>query len=125
MADEVEQLIELEERLAAAHLNLDLSVIEALLHSDYVIVQPGGRVESKQDVLDSLKTGERRWEFARPDEMEVRIYGNLGIVRGRWRAKGFNGAEPFDYSARFLSTWVKEDDGWRNIAYQAHEIIEE
>jgi hypothetical protein len=41
---------------------------------------------------------------------------------GRWRGKGQNGAEPFDYQARFLSVWVRENDLWRNVAYEAAPI---
>jgi len=52
MKNEAQQAVmEAEERLAAASLNLDLSVFEQLLHPDYVIVQPGGIVENKAETM--------------------------------------------------------------------------
>jgi hypothetical protein len=44
-----------EQELAEAHIHLDQNLIDQLLHLDYVIIQPGGRTESKQQVLDSYR----------------------------------------------------------------------
>jgi hypothetical protein len=57
---DAEAVIHAEQRLAAAHLTLDLATIAALLHDEYVIVQPGRRIETKADVPASYASGERR-----------------------------------------------------------------
>jgi ketosteroid isomerase-like protein len=124
MKNEAQQaIIEAEEHLAAASLNLDLSVFEQLLHPDYVIVQPGGIVENKAETMASLASDTRHWQVARSDEMEVRVYGDTAVVIGRWTGKGQNGDEPFDYQARFLSVWVKENRQWCNVAFQSTPIV--
>ena len=124
MKNEAQQaIIEAEEHLAAASLNLDLSVFEQLLHPDYVIVQPGGNVENKAETMASLASDTRHWQVARSDEMEVRVYGDTTVVTGRWTGKGQNGDEPFDYQARFLSVWVKENRQWCNVAFQSTPIV--
>jgi ketosteroid isomerase-like protein len=113
---------EAERKLAAAHLSLDLETIDRLLHPDYVILQPGGRIETKADVLASYRAGGRRWDTAEADELDIRLLGGTAIVAGRWQASGENQGEPFDYAARFLSVWFREDGRWRNIAYMATEL---
>ena len=118
-------VIEAEGRLAAASLDLDLAVFEALLHPDYVIVQPGGLVEDKAQTMASLASDTRHWQVARSDEMDVRIYGNTAVVIGRWTGKGQNRDEPFDYQARFLSVWIRENGQWRNVAFQSTLISSE
>jgi ketosteroid isomerase-like protein len=124
MKNEAQQaIIEAEEHLAAASLNLDLSVFEQLLHPDYVIVQPGGNVENKAETMASLASDTRHWQVARSDEMELRVYGDTAVVTGRWTGKGQNGDEPFDYQARFLSVWVKENRQWCNVAFQSTPIV--
>lgn len=122
MAHEVQSF---EEQLAQAHVRLDIDLIDSLLHPDYVIVQPGGRVESKAEVLDSYRSGARRWDFARSDQMDVRIYADTAIVIGRWTAKGQNGDFRFDYAARFLSVWLRENGRWLNLTSQSTEIEDE
>lgn len=120
--DELEAVAQAEYQLAEAHLQLDLKTIEHLLHSDYVMIQPGGEVETKAEVLASYNTGTRHWDTAQTDQLDIRLYGHTAIVVGRWQACGQNGAERFDYAARFLSVWVKQDSRWQNMGYQATEI---
>ena len=115
-------IIAAEEALAAAHLTLDRATLDRLLHPDYIIVQPGGEIENKAQTLASFTTGDRHWELAQSDEMTVHVHGDTAIVTGRWRGRGRNGAVYFDYQARFLSTWIREADTWRNLAYMATEL---
>ncbi|MCA9929425.1 MAG: nuclear transport factor 2 family protein [Anaerolineales bacterium] len=108
--------------LAAAHLTLDIACFDALLHPNYVIVQPGGKIEGKAETLASLQSGGRLWEIARSDQMDVQVYRETAVVTGCWRGKGKNGGTAFDYSARFLSVWIDENGIWRNVASQSTEI---
>jgi ketosteroid isomerase-like protein len=120
---DAELVIYAEQRLAAAHLSLDLATIAALLHDDYVIVQPGGRVERKTDVLASYASGERHWDAAAVEGLDVKIYGeNVARVLGVWRASGTNRGEKFDYQAGFVSIWVKEAGEWQNLSYASASI---
>ena len=116
-------VIQAEQALAAAHLTLDIATIDRLLHPTYVIVQPGGAHENKAQTLASFLSGDRHWELAESDDLEVRLYGDTAVVTGRWRGRGRNGAVHFDYQARFLSTWVRESGEWRNVAYMATEEV--
>lgn len=120
--DETQAVARAEGELAKAHLSMDLELIDRLLHQDYKIIQPGGKIEGKSEVLASYRRGRRRWEQAESDQMEVNVYGEIAYVIGRWRARGVNNEEPFDYSARFLSVWIHEDGRWQNIAFQSMEI---
>jgi len=115
-------VIQAEQALAAAHLTLDIATIDRLLHPNYVIVQPGGVHETKAQTLASLTAGDRHWELAESDEMAVRLYADTAVVTGRWRGRGRNGVEHFDYRARFLSVWVRAAGEWRNVAYMATEV---
>ena len=111
-----------EQRLAQAHVQLDLEAIASLLHHDYVIIQPDGRVETREMVLASYRSGDRYWESAAVDQLDVRLYGDAALVIGRWRAKGVNTGQPFNYAARFLSMWIKQDKHWLNVSSQSAEI---
>jgi ketosteroid isomerase-like protein len=123
--EKIQAVLQAERDLAEAHLRLDLPRFDELLHPDYVIIQPGGKVEDKAETLASLQTGTRLWEIARSDEMDVQIYGETAVVVGRWRGKGQNGDISFEYSARFLSVWIYEEGMWRNVAAQSTEITSE
>jgi hypothetical protein len=125
VTNDAELVASAENRLAAAHLTLDLAVIDALLHDDYVIVQPGGRIETKADVLASYASGARHWDRAQVSQLDVKIYGSVARVVGVWTASGSNAGVRFDYQARFISIWIREAGGWRNLSYSSAEMMPE
>jgi ketosteroid isomerase-like protein len=62
----------------------------------------------KEQALASIRSGERGWEEVHnSDEYDVRIYGDTAVVVGRWRARGANAGQPFDYAAHYVSVWVE------------------
>jgi ketosteroid isomerase-like protein len=111
-----------ERDIAAAHLTLDLGVLERLYHDDFILAQPDGTRESKADIVASFRTGDHHWDNAAVDELTIRVSGDTGVVIGRWRASGRNRGTLFDYAARFLSVWTRTKQGWQNLAYQSVEI---
>lgn len=120
--NDIELLTQAEKNLARAHLSMDIDVIDNLLHKDYVIVQPGGKLETKEDVLASYKSGNRHWKSAEVSELDMKLYVNVARVVGIWRASGMNNGESFNYQARFISIWIKEESNWKNISYSSSEI---
>ena len=108
-----------------AHLELDLVQIEALMHPEHTRIQPDGLVWNKSQTLASYQSGLRSWSEINVDQLDVRIYGHTAIVIGRWQAIGINTGQAFNYSARYTSIWVLEDDRWQMVTDQSTEIIEE
>jgi ketosteroid isomerase-like protein len=118
------EIIRAEHELAKAHLKMDLTVIDALLHNDYAVLQPGGKIETKEEVLDSYRTGNRHWDIAEVDDLDMKIYGDIARVIGLWKAAGTNNGVSFDYQARFLSIWIKENGMWKNDAYSSSILLQ-
>jgi ketosteroid isomerase-like protein len=108
-------IINAEHALVKAHVDLDIATIDSLLHEDYVILQQGGKIETKPDVIDSYNSGLRHWEKAKVADLDVNVYGDMGRVIGLWKAAGTNNGIAFDYRARFISVWIQEGDNWKNI----------
>ncbi len=119
---DIEFIIQAEKTLAHAHLTMDIEAISNLLHQDYVIVQPGGKIETKADVLASYQMGNRHWDKAQVDQLDVKIYGSMARVLGVWQATGTNDGQAFDYQARFISIWISDGTSWKNISYSSAEI---
>jgi len=116
--DDLLAVAQAERALAEAHLSLDLGVFDQLLHQDYI----GGSAENKAETLASFRNGARHWDRASVDQLDIRLFDGTAVVTGRWTASGRNGAASFDYQARFLSVWEREDGRWQNVAYQSTEI---
>ena len=115
----VERVLRAEREWLLAHLRLDAQALDRPMAPEYAQIDDRGRIISKEQVLASLRSGERGWEEAHSDEHDVRVYGNTAVVVGRWRARGVNAGEPFDYAARYVSVWVEHDGEWRMVSDQA------
>ncbi len=90
---------------------------------EYAHILPDGGVEGKAATLASFEGEQRHWDYAEGDPHTIRLYGDTAVVIGLWRARGVNHGVTFDYSARYLSIWVKRDDRWQNLADQSTELV--
>jgi ketosteroid isomerase-like protein len=118
----IDEVLLAEEEWTQAHLTTDKEALDRLMHPDYTIIKPDGTVWDKETAIASFVPGKRDWVEAGSSEHFVRIYGDTAIVIGLWKAKGVNNGEPFDYSARYTSLWVKENNRLRMVSDQSTEI---
>ena len=109
----IQEILAAEAAWAEAHRKVDVEALEHLMHPDYTIIQPGGKVVGREETLASYRSDTRHWDFAQSDEHQVRIYGKTAIVIGRWKARGTNNGDAFDNAARYTSLWVKREGRWQ------------
>ena len=120
--DLVQEVLTVERAWTDAHLRGDVQTLEAIMAFDYVKIQPDGSLSDKPATLASYQPEQRAWELAQGDEYDVRIYGDVAVVIGRWTARGINNGQRFDYAARFLSIYVRRDGRWQMVAEQSTDI---
>jgi hypothetical membrane protein/ketosteroid isomerase-like protein len=106
-------VIQRELQWTQAHQDLDLDQIEEILSDDFQSIKNDGSIHSKTDLLNSYRSGNRYWEIANSSDHMVQVAGKLAILVGRWRGKGINTGIPFDYRARFISIYKKENGSWK------------
>lgn len=111
-----EEIIVIERAWVEAHRSLDLDTLENMLSDQYRQVQADGKVIGKRELLVSYRSGQRMWEIAESDQYEIRLMGDIALLIGRWRGKGVNQGQRFDYSARFLAVYQLEDDQWKLVS---------
>jgi ketosteroid isomerase-like protein len=122
----VEEVLRAEREWVSAHLRLDVPVLERLMASDYVQIDGSGsgRLVDKSEVLASFRSGERNWAEAHSDDHRVRVYGDVAVVVGRWRARGTNAGRTFDYAARYVAVWARHEGEWRMVSDQSTQIAQ-
>jgi ketosteroid isomerase-like protein len=111
-----EQIRQVERAWVQAHRDLDLQAIESILDDEYSQLKADGTLIGKQDLLESYASGERYWEIAESNPIRIQIMGETALLFGRWRGKGVNSGEAFDYYAYFLAVYCKRADGWKLAA---------
>ena len=120
--DLIQEVLTVERAWTDAHLRGDVQTLEAIMAFDYVKIQPDGSLSDKPATLASYQPEQRAWELAQGDEYDVRMYGDVAVVIGRWTARGINNGQRFDYAARFLSIYLRRDGRWQMVAEQSTDI---
>ena len=77
-----DEVLEAEKECALAHLKTDINALDSLMHPDYSIVRPDGRVWDKEKALASYVPGKRDWVEAGSSEHVVKIYWSTATIIG-------------------------------------------
>lgn len=78
-----------------------------------------GELQTKADVIASMKTDKTVFESHELSELNARVDGNIAIVTGVNRVRGRDEqARPFDRRVRFTDTFIKRDGRWQLWASQ-------
>jgi len=117
-----EELIMLEKEWAAAVSKLDLAFLDRIWADTYSWTSYDGKVWSKAQTLESLKSGQDAVLSAILDDVKVRVYGDAAVVTGRstfnetYQGKDISGQE------RFTDTWVRRSGRWQCVAMHCSRI---
>lgn len=110
--------------LAAALSKNDAAAAEKMYTDSYMFVAPDGSVATAKQRIDSMKSGEMKYESVTYDEATVRSNpeGNGAVMIGKATVKGKAGARTMDGQYRVTLVWSKTKDGWKVASGQSTEI---
>ena len=99
----------------------DADTMDQILHEQYALVLGSGQVVSREELLDSARSGEYEFEIQDedPGTQVVRVWGDTAVVTARLRIKGRKSGDPFERLLWFSDTYVRTPDGWRYAFAQA------
>ena len=93
----------------------DAEAMDEILHEQYALVRGNGEVVSREELLDSARSGDYQFEIQDedPGTQVVRVWGDTAVVTARLRIKGNKSGEPFERLLWFSDTYVRTPGGWR------------
>lgn len=122
--DTTAELTELEHRLAAAWVAGDHAFHERILADDWSVIDPSGKILTKQDVLREAFTGDREITSGQIDQIKVRDFGDFAIVTGRTRMSGSYRGKEMEVTLRFTDIFTRTNGEWRCVASQGTLVTE-
>lgn len=99
--------------------NADVAALQGLLDEKYMHIHGTGRFESKEQFLEAFKTGARRYEPLKLEDVTVRIFGKTAIVNGVFALKAHAGGKVLEGVNRFGLVIVKTAKGNKIVSFQA------
>jgi hypothetical protein len=107
---------------ADAAVKPDVLALEKILADDYLHIHPTGLMENKQQFIDALKTGARKYDPIMLEETRVRIYGATAIVNARINLKMISGSWTIEGVERITLVLVFTPLGFQAASFQATSI---
>ena len=120
-----QQIRTLHDQGRQAALKGDAGFLEQHLAASYFGIGGDGRLRSKAESIQNLKSRAIKYESIDERDVKVNTYGNTAIVNSMASVKLISNGKPIagDYRATFV--YVKQGDDWREVAFQATPIAPE
>ncbi|MBX7187778.1 MAG: nuclear transport factor 2 family protein [Vicinamibacteria bacterium] len=103
-------------------LKPDVPGLDRLLVDDWKLTHSDGRVQTKAEYLAELKSRTRANQAIRNEDVEVRLYGETGVVTGASIQSGVTNGQPFSGHFRFTRVWIRHAGAWRMVASHSSRI---
>lgn len=121
-ADPRQEILAADARRFAAMVQGDLKALEGLLTEDLTYTHSTGQVETRTELLESLRSGRLRYLAAAPSESNVRLLGETALVTGRADLRVSAQGRELTVPVRFTEVWVKSGGAWKMAAWQSTRI---
>ncbi|MCH9025188.1 MAG: nuclear transport factor 2 family protein [candidate division Zixibacteria bacterium] len=118
--DETEKAIrQLESRRFQAMIEADTAALDTILADDLTYTHTNGWVDTKEQFIGWLETGELNYESITTHSVLVRVYAAVAVVTGQAAVKiKVNGQEK-NLQIRFIDVYVKRNAHWQMVAWQS------
>ena len=117
-----QQIKKLTDQIIAAELKVDMNSYEKLLADDYTGIYSDGRLYTKAQDIQDLKTGALKYESIDVREIKIRAYGDTAVAVSLVSTKGTRDGKPFSADFRVTRVWVKQKGNWKSVAFQATRV---
>lgn len=119
MTDDEQAIRELEDRRYDAIVRGDVDTFVALAHPDLVYIHSSATVDTLDSYREKLDSGFYVYHRVEHPISRVVIAGDTAYVLGEMHADITAGGAPKSMVNAALAVWVRTDDGWRLLSYQA------
>ncbi|MFD6444371.1 nuclear transport factor 2 family protein [Promicromonospora sp. NPDC060204] len=109
-------LLAAEHALQAAQRAGDVNALDALLHPRCVGSGPDGSVFSKEDDLESYRSGSLQITRLEEESLDVQEDAVSGVTRLVAAVDAIQGGAAVSARLIYTRLWVRSDEGWRVLA---------
>ncbi len=100
----------------------NIDSLKSLLDERLQYVHSNGWIQSKQEVLDDLKSGKLVYREVEVEKATVRMYGQTAVVVGKGRFAGEVSKTPFNMELMYTEVYVQKEPGWRLVSRHANKM---
>jgi peptidylprolyl isomerase len=110
-----------EQQFADAFKNRDRETLGRILDEQFIFTDDNGQAINKAQYIDAVLNAIQVESYTL-DDMTVRVFGDTGVVAGRWTGKLTVQGKASSAAVRYTDTFVKRLGQWRVVASQITRI---
>lgn len=118
------QIRDREKAWATAVAAGDTAALDSIFTDRLIYAHSTGKVETKREYLDRLKTGAQKYAHVTHEKIQVVPYGDTVVTHSFVRMDGTSNGKPFNDHVMMLHVWVKQGGSWRIAAHQTTKLID-
>ena len=108
----------LETARSQALVHADTTAIARMTGDDFVEISRLGKLRTKAENLRDIASGDLKLTSVKYDSVDVRIYGNVAILRGIANNTGTFRGFPFAGKIWYTRIFVRRDGRWQAVSMQ-------
>ena len=122
-SEDEQALVKVQHDWAKARIKGDSSYTRRLEAENCTVVWPDGSIVNKREDLKSM-TGDIGFTEFQIDDLQVRLYGDTGIVVGQGTIDAHEGKQNL-LGGKFVwtDTFIKQDGEWKVVASQVTPVL--
>jgi ketosteroid isomerase-like protein len=118
------EIDQLEETWRNAVLKANTAAMDGLLADDYMAITASGTLQTKDQALESLRSGRMHLTTLDISDRKVRFYGTTALVTSLAEVQGTTGDGDVSGSYRYTRVYVRGATGaWKIVSFEVSKII--
>ena len=113
-----QQILALHEAGDKALMSADVAVLAQIFADDYVQYNESGKAFTKQDVLESFRSGAIRYPSIVSTGRKIRVFGDTAVVHGAESDEVESDGRRFSVRYVYLDVLRKHNGEWKIVASQ-------
>ncbi len=100
----------------------NLPELEKIFTPGLIYAHATGLIQDRQQFLDQVKSGNRRYEAVKQERIRIVSYGDSAVAHSIMRMIGVNDKGPFNDHVMMMHFWVKQGGQWHLAAHQTTKL---
>ena len=119
------EIDQLEDEWRDAVLTSNTKVMDSLLAEDYMGITPSGTLQSRDETLQSLRSGRIHFTLLDVSDRKVRFYGTTAVVTSLANIQATIPDGKVSGSYRYTRVYVRDAQGdWKIVSFEASRVRE-
>ena len=119
MANNGEMVIDLDKKRMQAMAAKDIVTLDALLADDLVYTHSSARLDTKESLIDNMKSGATVYSAVEPSEVLAQDLGDTVILTGVARIRVSSNGRDLEFRVRFTDAYARRSGRWQMVAWQS------